>query len=247
MGFSISDLNPLSLISNAAESVCDAVLPKNLEFVGDLVGIATSFETGDWLGCLDGAMDLFKDLPQQLSDLGQRVGRNGPGSDSNASASLEPTPPTPYATSSSARTTTTVDPMPTTRSEVAPPTIGPRSPGSTGIFPPPDAGRSTGATSNARTGAPQSAGAPSVRASTPAVVAEAAQGSSPDAFFALTDKDLMDAVRNGTIPDSVAKDPKQMQRLQARMNDITQMNQLITTMLNALHEMNKQVIQNIRA
>jgi hypothetical protein len=215
MGFSIGDLNPLSLVSNAAESICDTILPKNLEFVGDLVGIATAFETGDWLGCLDGAVDLFKDLPQQLSALGQHGSPNRPGNDTNASPSLEPTPPTPYGAGSSTRRASDTTPR---RSAV-------------------DAAS-----------APESPAVPPANgASVRAVAVDGPKGSSADAFFALTDKDLMDAVRNGTIPDSVAKDPKQMQRLQARMNDITQMNQLVTMMLNALHEMNKQVIQNIRA
>ena len=36
MGFSLASLNRISFVADAAEKVCDAVLPKKLEFVGDL-------------------------------------------------------------------------------------------------------------------------------------------------------------------------------------------------------------------
>lgn len=57
----------------------------------------------------------------------------------------------------------------------------------------------------------------------------------------------MAAVRDGKLPDAVKDDPAAMQRLQLRMNEISEMNQLISQMLAAMHDMNKAVIQNIRA
>ena len=57
----------------------------------------------------------------------------------------------------------------------------------------------------------------------------------------------MNKVASGQIPESVTKDPAKMQQLQVRMNQISEMNQLISQMLAAIHEMHKQVIQNIRA
>jgi len=57
----------------------------------------------------------------------------------------------------------------------------------------------------------------------------------------------MNKVANGQVPDSITKDPAKMQQLQARINQISQMNQLITQMMAAIHDMHKQVIQNIRA
>jgi hypothetical protein len=65
-------------------------------------------------------------------------------------------------------------------------------------------------------------------------------------FFALSDKDLLDAVKKGTVPKEVTDDPKAMQQLQLRMNDYFQMNQMITQMIAAFNEMNKQIIQNLR-
>ena len=67
-----------------------------------------------------------------------------------------------------------------------------------------------------------------------------------EAFFKLSDADLMNKVRNGGIPEEVSRDPSQMHRLQARMNEIAQMNQIITSMLAAMHQMNMAIIQNVR-
>ena len=63
-------------------------------------------------------------------------------------------------------------------------------------------------------------------------------GLSPDQF--------MQAVTSGKIPDSVANSQSAMMQVQARMNQITQMNQLVTGMMAAMHQMEMSIIQNIR-
>jgi hypothetical protein len=57
---------------------------------------------------------------------------------------------------------------------------------------------------------------------------------------------FMDAVSNGRISPDIAKDPAAMMAIQQRMNDITQMNNLMTAMMRAMHDMQMAVIQNIR-
>ena len=63
----LDSLNPISMVSDAAESLCDALLPKDLEFVGDLVGLGLDFDSGNWTKCFSDVQDLFRDLPQQLA------------------------------------------------------------------------------------------------------------------------------------------------------------------------------------
>ena len=46
--------------------------------------------------------------------------------------------------------------------------------------------------------------------------------------------------------DSVANSQSAMMQVQARMNQITQMNQLVTGMMAAMHQMEMSIIQNIR-
>jgi hypothetical protein len=62
----------------------------------------------------------------------------------------------------------------------------------------------------------------------------------------MSDGDFMDAVRNGKIPDDVLKDPKAMMQIQARMNQISEMTKLMTSMMQALHDMQMSIIQNVR-
>jgi hypothetical protein len=63
---------------------------------------------------------------------------------------------------------------------------------------------------------------------------------------AMNNTDFMNAIRDGKISDAVAKDPAAMRAIQARMDQITQMNQLMTSMLQAMHQMEMSIIQNIR-
>lgn len=214
----VSDLNPVSLISNAAESICDAVLPKQLEFLGDIAGLGIDLTSGNWTKCLADVGDLTKDLPQQLAALTSKGDQAGSLVDLLTKAAEPHAPPT-YASRVPPRGGSGLPPTPT----IAPPERGaPRAPAA------------TGSTSSL------SASAPSSTSGSTAPTGNAAD------FFALSDKDLLDAVKKGTVPKEVTDDPKAMQQLQLRMNDYFQMNQMITQMIAAFNEMNKQIIQNLR-
>jgi hypothetical protein len=208
-------LNPLSLISNAAESICDAVLPKELEFVGDLVGGAVDVYTGNSAKYLDDLNDLAKDLPQQLGTL---------TSPSNADQSH----PTDLSNKSSPASTSKSNSAPTSATASAEP----------------DAPPSYGATSE--TSKTQSATILKTPDSGTSTQSTASKDQAANDFFKLSDLDLMNAVRDGKLPQSVKDDPAQMQRLQLRMTQISEMNQIMTSMISSLHEMNKQIIQNLR-
>jgi hypothetical protein len=71
--------------------------------------------------------------------------------------------------------------------------------------------------------------------------------SSKDKIASLSNADFMNAIRTGNISDDVAKDPAAMLQIQERMNQITQMNQLMSQMMAAMHQMAMSTIQNIRA
>ena len=100
-----------------------------------------------------------------------------------------------------------------------------------------DSSSSTGA---GGTGAPATASSASSNASGAATPADlqSLMAMSPDQFLA--------AVTGGKIPDSVANSQSAMMQVQARMNQITQMNQLVTGMMAAMHQMEMSIIQNIR-
>jgi hypothetical protein len=65
-------------------------------------------------------------------------------------------------------------------------------------------------------------------------------------LMALSPDQFMQAVTSGKIPADVANNQSAMMQVQARMNSITQMNQLVTSMMAAMHQMQMSIIQNIR-
>lgn len=56
-----------------------------------------------------------------------------------------------------------------------------------------------------------------------------------------------DAIRHGQIPEEVLNSRAGMMMIQERLQQIQQMNQLMTQMLQATHEMQMAVIRNVRA
>ena len=85
---------------------------------------------------------------------------------------------------------------------------------------------------------PTTGGASTSAASTPADVAS---------LLALSPDDFMKAITSGAVPADVAGDPTAMLQIQSRVNEIAQMNQLVTSMLSATHQMQMSIAQNIRA
>lgn len=79
------------------------------------------------------------------------------------------------------------------------------------------------------------------------VLARAAGPAIDDSFWGQSDDQLLQAIRQGRIPQDVVESREGMLRLQQRMNDIQQMNALMTNMLRAMHEMEMEVIRHVRA
>jgi len=101
---------------------------------------------------------------------------------------------------------------------------------------------------------------PQLAADAPATAADSAAtgpATEPDAadapptdlagLLALPSDQFIKAISSGTVPDGVANDPAALLQIQARVNDIAQMNQMMTSMMSALHQMQMSVTQNIRA
>ena len=63
----------------------------------------------------------------------------------------------------------------------------------------------------------------------------------------MTDDEVMAMVRSGKIPKELRDDKAAMMALQQRMNDIQEMNALLTNMIRAMHEMQMEIIRNVRA
>jgi len=79
--------------------------------------------------------------------------------------------------------------------------------------------------------------------------AKAGSADSTPAMAALnkmSDSDFMNSIQSGKLDPSIKNDPAAMRAIQARMDAISQMNQLLTAMMQAMHQMEMAIIQNIR-
>ncbi len=105
--------------------------------------------------------------------------------------------------------------------------------------------------SSSPSGTETSAGAAGATAAAEPPPPPAADGTSAPAdvasLLALPTADFMKAVSSGAVPADVAGDPAAMLQIQSRVNEIAQMNQLVTSMLSATHQMQMSIAQNIRA
>ncbi len=148
------------------------------------------------------------------------------------------------------RRATSPSPTITTANATASPAAGATPPtGSTAIAAATNASStapSTASTAATATSAP-AAGTPSTSAaSTSSAASTTGTPSSLASLLALSPDQFMQAVTSGNIPPDVANNPSAMAQIQARMNQITQMNQLVTSMMAAMHQMQMSIIQNIR-
>jgi hypothetical protein len=108
---------------------------------------------------------------------------------------------------------------------------------------------STTASATAATTSSTSSSSTAASASTPAAAGTSSSAAAPTdlaSLMALSPDQFMQAVTSGKIPDSVANSQSAMMQVQSRMNQITQMNQLVTGMMAAMHQMEMSIIQNIR-
>jgi hypothetical protein len=95
--------------------------------------------------------------------------------------------------------------------------------------------------------APAAAATSTATAPAPEPDAADAQPTDLAGLLALPSNQFINAISSGAIPDGVANDPAALLQIQARVNDIAQMNQMMTSMMSALHQMQMSVAQNIRA
>jgi hypothetical protein len=154
-----------------------------------------------------------------------------------------PPPQTPAAAPPAAPATTTTTTTTTITSDV--PAGAPPAAAST----PPANGPAT----EGKSGRSHFAGASGSSAPTPASTTPASKPSSGDPstiskdnFMNLSDDDFMKAIRDGKIPSEVTDSQEGTLEVQARMNHISEMNQMMTTMMQSMHQMKMGVIDNLK-
>jgi hypothetical protein len=248
-----------------AHAAADVVLPKDMQWMSGVLGATIDLQCGNPLGALKEGLDVVSDLKDtslaQKKPAGAFVPPGG--------WSYEPSPPPPTqwrspsqlrAAPPTAGSTTTVTTTATTTVTTTGPSQDP------GVVAKAEA-RATAYFQNmapvpSTPVPPAATPAPSAWRGTPAAPTSLAQIAttpwrllpsvqdpstmSKDQFMAQGDEAFMKAVRDGKIPKEISDSPAAMQAMQARMNQISEMNQLMTSMIQAMHQMQMAVIQNVR-
>lgn len=254
MSFSLSSITKLVTDpGELVEKACDAFLPARLQIIGDAAASAIDLGTGNAVAALHHGLDAIKDLPQLLPG---HATKNGDGTSPTpvSTGGTEPGPPPGSTTPSSgpgsqdSRTPSLGDVIERAlEALVAVLTGGQGAPPREDVSSIADdlkAGGSTAQSADDPLTSVESSTGPEGTVNTSG--ATAVRKSAAD-LVKLTDSAFLDAVRAGGVPADLLKDPQAALQIQQRMSDISQMNQLLTNLSRALHDMQMAVIQNVRA
>jgi len=268
MGLSLG--NVVSVFTDPGALVKDAVnslLPKNMAVVGSIAGAVVDFQTGRPFQGAQHAFQALKDLPQALN--GANVNKP-PGS-----LEFEPSPPPLRPNGPSWRGTAAPQPKSPDAVETPKPQSselsgfmsmlekalkllksalgGQTEPAATTKPKADGASEETG--SSTKSGATKPKDDDETSTSTKSSTTKSSSSSSTKKSETTTlaklnkmsDGDFMQAVIKGKIPDEILSDPKAMMQIQTRLNHISEMTRLMSSMMQALHDIQMNVIQNVRA
>jgi hypothetical protein len=229
----ISLTNPLNAITTrlakAAESISDNLgLP---EAFGDAVKLAIGVKTGN--------VELIKDAVEDLSDNFRAFLDPKKYVQEMSLRNQEPSPP-PLRCLSDRRPMLTSNPAPAPSggySGIRATPTGPSLSTAAPAAPAPSTADSSAATANTATDANGSK------------TGEVKGKEAAQAFMAKfpDPESFMEAIKNGDLPPEVANSQTGMMMIQQRLHEIQRMFQLMTQMMQAMHEMEMAIVRNIRA
>jgi hypothetical protein len=230
-GFNLS-----GAFGNIAEKLLDSLLPKEFESVGDLVSAGIKCAMGNYPAAIEDGLDLLKDLPDLLKNLGEKAA-TAPG---NAPWGLNPLGTLIGAMIQNGGQVSSTS----TAQQGGAASVGSKS---TGIGAPLNS--SSTSTTQSVTNTPT--GGTSSGVSTTPATNNNNQSAGATAAKNFLDahpnpEDLMAQIRDGKIPNEVLNSQAGMMMLQNKMHQIQEMNQLMTQMLKAMHDMTMSIIQNMR-
>lgn len=232
--------------------VGDAILPKQLHWAVDAAAMAVDLEAGNYTGVAGDALSLLDDvqdaglgldglksqLPPELIDTLEKLAQPDPPAEADVQAETAPDEADgtdidasgPDASDGPASASSAAGSAPKSAEAAKPKTAKPKT------------------TKPKSTAKPKSASTPK-SAAKPKSASTTKAGSTPKTadIAKLSDDDLMKMVADGTIPADVMKDDKAMMALQMRVQQIQEMNTLLTNMLRDLHDMKMDIIRNTRA
>jgi len=252
--------DPGKLVGDALE----VVLPQNLKGIGEVAAAAIDFASGPQAAAagIKHSSSALGDLPQLAKGLSGDPGAPAgtaaaepsppPGSSGTAAATVSLAVPAATASTASAAVSgaaTTATSHVTSTSSAK----GTASTTSATSSAAPDAAKTTAASSassssSSKTTSASSSDSAASKTSSSSTSSSSSASESADLkkLLAMSPDQFIQAVTGGKLPDDVANSPTAMMQLQAKMNEITQMNQIVTQMMAAEHQMQMSIIQNIR-
>jgi hypothetical protein len=270
MGLSLG--NVVSVFTDPGSLVKDAVnslLPKEMAVVGSIAGAVVDFQTGRPFQGAQHAFQALKDLPQALNAGNANTTRSG-------SPEFEPSPPPLRPSGPSWRGTAAQLPNAANTVETPKPPSsglsgfismlekaltllksalgGQNEPASAATKPKTDTATEKSDSSTKSSSTKPKDDDESSTSSTKSSSSKSSSSSTKKSdtttmakLNKMSDGEFMQEVIKGKIPDEILSDPKAMMQIQTRLNHISEMTRLMSSMMQALHDIQMNVIQNVRA
>lgn len=216
-------LDPGKIVKEAV----DAVLPEKLDVVADLAGAATSFYAGRPLQALGHLAQACRDLPQAFSDTADVP--TGGSWRRTGSAAFQPTPP---PTRDGNASELGFDKLISLLESLVKALKGDKPKGSSSSSKADDDAESASGSSSKKTSSSSSS--------------TKKEETALDKLNKLSDAEFMAKVRKGDLPKEITDDPKAMLAIEQRVQHIAQMTRMMSQMMQALHDMQMAILQNVR-
>ena len=240
MSFGLGSL--VSTVSDPGQivkDVVDAVLPEQLDVVADLAGAATSYYSGNPLGAVRHLAQAMTDLPQAFAQPGGAARPAGGSWRGPGSTAFEPAPP---PSRSGDTVGFSLDKLMSLLQSIIDALGGKKATGTSGSS---STGTSKGTKADdaddSSSGSSTSSGTKKTSSSS-----SSKDDTALDKLNKLSDAEFMAKIRKGDLPKEITDDPKAMLAIQQRVNHISEMTKMMTAMMQALHDMQMSILQNVR-
>jgi hypothetical protein len=234
MGFLGSIASAVTDPGKIVRDVADAVLPEKLDVVADLAGAVVNFQTGRPVQGMQLVAQALKDLPQALADGDASAAARG----WRGTPAFDPNPPEP-------RRPDTEEPkwdkLFSLLESIKKALDKPDSTSATKT-----SSKKTSSKKETDDGDEAGGAKKTTSKTTSSKTTSSKSPPTLEKLEKMSDADFMAALRSGNLPKEVTDDPAAMLAIQARMNHISEMNKLMTNMMQAMHDMQMSVIQNVR-
>jgi hypothetical protein len=223
------------------KEVVDAVLPEQLDVVADLAGAAASYSSGRPLQAVGHLAQAMRDLPQAFDQPGVAARPAGGGWRPRGSAAFEPSAPPSRGSEAGGFT---LDKLLSLLQQILDALGGKKTSGTTGSSPASKDSKTSDADDDSSSSKKASSSSSSSTSKTSS--SSSKDDTALDKLNKLSDAEFMAKIRKGDLPKEITDDPKAMLAIEQRINHISEMTKMMSQMMQALHDMQMAILQNVR-